>query len=114
MTTNLKDVPNELLEKIREQFEKNNQVRELRVRQQRLQREGKWMESLGVAKQIESLYDKVVCEYLQESERQVSTIDISDMDIPKSDKDAYDRDEHKGYGRYSSSSRQRFACRDLR
>ena len=88
MTTNLKDVPNELLEKIREQFEKNNQVRELRVRQQRLQREGKWMESLGVAKQIEALYDKVVCEYLQESERQVSTIDISDMDIPKSDKDA--------------------------
>lgn len=81
------DIPQELMSKIRESFESEPRVRELRVQQQMLMRTGKHMEALDLAKQIDVLFNQVVYEYIAENERQVEKVDISKIDMPLADKE---------------------------
>lgn len=81
------DIPQELLDQIKLQFDANPQVCELRVQQQMLMRTGKYDKALELAQRIDCLFSKCVYEYLAESERQVETVDVSDMDMPIEDKE---------------------------
>ena len=83
----VKDIPQELIDKINEQFEQNPKIQQLRVRQQMLVREHKFADALDLAKNIESLRNSAVYEYMKESERQLESVDVSDMDIPLDDKE---------------------------
>ena len=83
----VKDVPKELLDKIKERFEADPRVRELRVQQQMYIRQGKYKAALALAQDIEILYNKCVYEYLEEADKQVEQIDVSDMDMPIEDKE---------------------------
>lgn len=84
---NVNEVPQELLDKIKQQFDADPKIGELRVQQQMLQRSGKFQDALGVARTIEALYNKCVYEYIKEAEKEVENIDVSDMDIPLADKE---------------------------
>lgn len=87
MENRVSDIPQELMSKIRESFESEPRVRELRVQQQMLMRTGKHMEALDLAKQIDVLFNQVVYEYIAENERQVEKVDISKIDMPLADKE---------------------------
>ena len=87
MENRVSDIPQELMSKIRESFESEPKVRELRVQQQMLMRTGKHMEALDLAKQIDVLFNQVVYEYIAENERQVEKVDISKIDMPLKDKE---------------------------
>ena len=81
------DIPQELMSKIRESFESEPKVRELRVQQQMLMRTGKYDAALALAKQIDVLFNRVVFEYLENAENEVEKIDIATMEMPIKDKE---------------------------
>lgn len=83
----VKDIPQSLLDKIKVQFEAEPKVRELRVQQQMLMRTGKYEAAFELAQRIETLYNKVIYNYIEESERQVEKVDVVDMDMPLEDKE---------------------------
>ena len=87
MMNSVSDIPRELMSKIRESFESEPKVRELRVQQQMLMRTGKYDAALDVAKYIETLYNECVYNYIEESENQVEKIDVASMNLPLSEKE---------------------------
>jgi hypothetical protein len=84
---NIKDLPEGLLSMLRERFEADPKVRELRVQQQMFANSGRFREALSLSQDIEVLYNKCVYAYMQESESEARRVDIADMDIPLSDKE---------------------------
>lgn len=84
---NVSDIPSELMSKIRSSFEAEPKVREMRVQQQMFMRTGKYQDALDVAKYIDTLFNKVVYEYLEENKEQVEQVDIATLDMPIDDKE---------------------------
>lgn len=87
MMNNVNDIPHELMSKIRESFESEPKVRELRVQQQMMMRTGKYDAALALAKQIDVLFNRVVYEYLENAENEVEKIDIATIEMPIKDKE---------------------------
>ena len=83
----VKDIPQELMSKIRESFESEPKVRELRVQQQMLMRTGKYDAALALAQQIDVLFNRVVYEYLESARSEVEQVDIATMEMPIVDKE---------------------------
>lgn len=83
----VKDIPNELLEQIKENFNNNPEIQKLRVRQGTLERTGKYMEAIEVAKTIENLFSTVVYEYLREAEQQIESVDFNKINMPTKQKE---------------------------
>lgn len=81
------DIPQELMSKIRESFESEPKIRELRVQQQMLMRTGKYDAALALVKQVDVLFNRVVYEYLENAENEVEKIDIATMEMPTGDKE---------------------------
>ena len=81
------DIPQELMSKIRESFESEPKVRELRVQQQMLMRTGKYDSALALAQQIDVLFNRVVFEYLENARNEVEKVEIATMNISLSDKE---------------------------
>ena len=84
---NVSDIPSDLMRKIREQFEAEPKVREMRVQQQMYMRTGKYKTALALAQDLEALFNKVVYEYLEENKQQVEQVDIATLKIPTKDKE---------------------------
>ena len=87
MMNNVKDIPQELMSKIRESFESEPKVRELRVQQQMMMRTGKYDAALALAKQIDVLFNRVVFEYLENACNEVEKVDIATIEMPIKDKE---------------------------
>ena len=87
MMDNVKDIPQELMSKIRESFESEPKVRELRVQQQMMMRTGKYDAALALAKQIDVLFNRVVFEYLESARNEVEKVDIATIEMPIKDKE---------------------------
>lgn len=81
------DIPQELMSKMRQSFEAEPKIRELRVQQQMLMRTGKYDAALAVAQKVEVLFNRVVFEYLENAENEVEKIDIATLDMPIKDKE---------------------------
>ena len=84
---NVSDIPSDLMRKIREQFEAEPKVREMRVQQQMYMRTGKYKTALALAQDLEALFNKVVYEYLEENKQQVEQVDIATLEMPIGDKE---------------------------
>ena len=84
---NVSDIPSGLMRKIREQFEAEPKVREMRVQQQIFMRTGKYKTALALAQDLEALFNKVVYEYIEENKQQVEQVDIATLDMPTDDKE---------------------------
>lgn len=87
MMNSVSDIPQELMSKIRESFEAEPKVRELRVQQQMLMRTGKYDAALVLAQQIDVLFNRVVFEYLENARNEVEQVDIATLDMPIVDKE---------------------------
>lgn len=83
----MKDVPQELLQAIREQFEADERIRNLRIKQNLAQRNGNILLALNIGKSIESLYSLAVQKYLEETESEYTNIDLKAADLPEQDRD---------------------------
>lgn len=81
------DIPQELMSKIRQSFEAEPKVRELRVQQQMLQCTGKYDDALALARQIDLLFNRVVFEYLENARREVEQVDVATMEMPIGEKE---------------------------
>ena len=84
---NVSDIPQEMMEKIRLQYESNPEVRNLRTRQQYFQSVGKYQEALELAKTLENLYAVVLRGYMDKAEREAVVFDSETSDLPQKDKD---------------------------
>jgi hypothetical protein len=87
MESRVSDIPQELMSKIRESFESEPKVRELRVQQQMLMRTGKYADALALAQQVDLLFNRVVYEYLENARNEVEQVDIATMEMPIEDKE---------------------------
>lgn len=87
MAYGVKDIPQELMSKMRQSFEAEPKIRELRVNQQMLMRTGRYDAALAVAQKVEVLFNRVVFEYLENAESEVEKIDIATMEMPTGDKE---------------------------
>lgn len=87
MAYGVNDIPQELMSKMRQSFEAEPKIRELRVNQQMLMRTGRYDAALAVAQKIEVLFNRVVFEYLENAENEVEKIDIATMEMPTGDKE---------------------------
>lgn len=83
----VKDLPKELLDKLRSTFDADPKVREMRVQQQMLMRTGKYDAALDVARRIEFLFNRVVFEYLDSAKEEVEQVDIASLSMPIEDKE---------------------------
>lgn len=84
---NIKDVPDSLLNIIKERFESDARVRNLRIQQNLYLRRGAFEQAMQVAEQIDALYADVIRIYLEEADKQQVSFDTETMDIPQADKD---------------------------
>ena len=87
MENRVSDIPQELMSKMRQSFEAEPKIRELRVNQQMLMRTGRYDAALAVAQKVEVLFNRVVFEYLENAESEVEKIDIATMEMPTGDKE---------------------------
>ena len=87
MMNSVNDIPQELMSKLRQSFEAEPKVRELRVRQQMLLRSGNYREALEVAQGIDSLFNRVVHEYLEDAKDEVEQVEVASLDMPLEDKE---------------------------
>ena len=87
MMNSVNDIPQELMSKLRQSFDADVKVRELRVRQQMLLRSGNYREALEVAQGIDSLFNRVVHEYLEDAKDEVEQVEVASLDMPLEDKE---------------------------
>lgn len=87
MMNNVNDIPQELMSKIRQSFESEPKIRELRVQQQMLMRTGRYDAALALAKQVDVLFNRVVYEYLENARNEVEQVEVATLDIPLKDKE---------------------------
>lgn len=80
------DVPSEMMEQMRRQFDMDFRIIEMRTHQQVLVRKGNLQAALQIGQTIEALFSKVVYEYLKEANDEAERIDIGTLNISKEDK----------------------------
>ena len=83
----VKDLPKELLDKLRSTFDADPKVREMRVHQQMLMRGGRYKDALEIAQGIELLFSLVVHEYIEDAKEEVEQVDIASVNMPIEDKE---------------------------
>lgn len=83
----VKDLPKELLDRLRSTFDADPKVCEARVHQQMLMRGGRYKEALEIAQGIELLFSRVVSEYLDSAKEEVEQVDVASLEMPIEDKE---------------------------
>lgn len=81
----IKDVPSEMLQQIRNQFESDVQIRQLRIKQNLLQRTGNFAKAMELGKTIENLYEKVIDNYIEETIKESDSFSLEEAGIPVND-----------------------------
>ena len=87
MGINIKDIPDSLLSLIKERFDNDARVQNLRIRQNLFLRNGKLQAAMQIAEEIEALYAEVVRIYLEEADKKQVSFDTDTMNLPQADKD---------------------------
>lgn len=81
------DIPDELLSRIREQFEATDEVRQLRVKMQYFQKVGKFAEAMELAKLLEELFTVALNGHIRKAESEKIVFDSEAANVPKEDKE---------------------------
>ena len=79
------DLPQEVLARIREEFEANPTVQDMRMQQQMCVMQGRLSEALGLAKKLEILYNRCVSQYMHETEEELEHIDLKNVGLSDAD-----------------------------
>lgn len=79
----IRDVPQGELDRIKALFEAAPQVRQLRVRQGILQRQGQYRAALDIGRQLDAAYCKAVADVLEEANRECERVELSSARLPQ-------------------------------
>lgn len=82
-----KDIPAEMMRQIRDTFDRNPQVVELRAKAHRLQQSGHFVEAMQVHQQVSRLQDRAVADILKDTDAELEQASLSAMDMPKEAQD---------------------------
>lgn len=82
-TLGIKDVPQAELDRIRDMVEADPRVRQLRVKQNLLQRQGDIHAAMSIGRQINDMFYAVVADVMAETDRECQTVDLAAAKIPK-------------------------------
>lgn len=77
-----------MMNKIREMFENDSQVRCMRIQMDLLQRKGNYKEAMILGKNIDYLFSKVVQSYIEETEEEVEKTDLQSVKLPSESRTA--------------------------
>lgn len=80
--TDIRDIPQADIDKIRETFESSPQIRQMRIRQNLLQRQGDYRSAMNIARKIEDLFAHTVSELLAEVDRECQNVNITSANLP--------------------------------
>lgn len=83
----IKDIPQEFIQQMREQVEADPRVRQMRIKQNMMQRQGNVIEALKIGKAIENLHSLALQAYMEDAEKAYTDIDLGVADLPASDRD---------------------------
>lgn len=75
------DIPSPLMAKIKEQFENDARIRDMRIKQSALQRAHDYVGALTMGKNISFLFSAVIKNYIDEMEKDVEHIDINTLKL---------------------------------
>ena len=84
-TLRANDIPDTMMTDIREAFDRDPQVLELRTHQNLLMRKGSYREAMKVGEQIDFLFTKVVQAYIAETNAECEQITLDKAGIPEDD-----------------------------
>lgn len=79
------DLPQEVLAKIREEFEANPTVQDMRMQQQMCVMQGRLSEALALAKELDMWYNRCVSRYMDETKSELARIDLKDVGLTDTD-----------------------------
>lgn len=82
----VKDIPDELINRIRNQFEGDPRVRNMRAQQQLLIKNHQVMQAMQIGKTLEQLFAKVLNTYIDETEKDAERFDLNAIDMPEEDR----------------------------
>lgn len=79
------DLPQEVLARIREEFEANPTVQDMRTQQQMCVMQGRLSDALALARKLELLYTHCVSQYMRETEEELEHIDLKNVGLSNED-----------------------------
>lgn len=80
---NIKGIPQSELDYIKQVFDADPKVRQMRIKQNLLQRNGKIREALALGKRVNDLYLIVVHNTIEEVEKDSEEIDLATVELPR-------------------------------
>lgn len=81
----VKDIPADMMQQIRRQFEDDDRIRHMRIQQNILQRNGNFVKAMELGKIIENLFATAVDNYIEEAINEAETFSLEDAGIPQED-----------------------------
>ena len=83
----VRKLPQEVIDKVRASFEDNKEVRQLRVKQQYFERQGRFAEALEIAKVLEELFTVVLDGYMQKAEHDAVRVNETVNELSDADRE---------------------------
>ena len=87
---NVNDIPKELLDRIRKEFDENPKVGMLRVQQRSFQDKGLFSDALKIAKELEALYNETVVAYINSIKEETQNIDYKELGMSKEEDERFE------------------------
>ena len=84
---NIKDLPDSLMELLKQRFEADPAVQNLRIQMNLLARKGHFEKAIELGEEINTLFAEAVRKYIHDAQIQQAKFDTELMDIPREDKD---------------------------
>jgi len=81
----VRDIPDTMLAQIRETFDRDPKVCWLRTQQALMQRNGRYIEAMKLAKDIDTIYAHVVQTFIDDAEKATSNIHLDETGMPEAD-----------------------------
>ena len=79
------EIPEELMKLMRQQFEDQPKIRQLRIAADQKLRKGQYVQAMQLNEKIEELFSVVVLEYLKKAERETKTYSLEASKMPRQD-----------------------------
>lgn len=80
-----KEIPDQLMKLMRQQFEALPKIRQLRIDADQKLRKGQYVQSMKLNEKIEDLFNIVVLEYLKKAEQETKTYSLESSKMPSED-----------------------------
>lgn len=82
----LNDLPRELVDRLRKEFEDDGRIVQMRVRQRELMEKHLYGQAIGMGAEINRLFDRFLVEYMKATKEEVEVIDVNKMPLSNEDR----------------------------